>query len=127
MPRSRHVLILVGLLLRLNSVFSASPKRTALIYEDPAFVQRVRASLPPDAPWELVELSNTMGPADLATVEVAIGDVPAALLDVMPRLRLWQGVGYVTPVEYKMCAGGLPFNITAKYPNLSVCRGGSPV
>ena len=60
-------------------------------------------------------------------MEAAIGDVPPALFGAMPKLRLHQGVGYVTPMEYKQCHGGLGFNVTRRYPKLQICRGGSDI
>jgi len=102
---------------------SSEAEHTALIYEAPEFVEQVREHLPRG--WRLIELTNDTTKLALSTVEAAIGDVPAALLDSMPSLKLHQGVGFVTPIEFKQCHGGLAFNVSERYPNLQICRGGS--
>ena len=70
---------------------SSEAEHTALIYEAPEFVEQVREHLPRG--WRLIELTNDTTKLALSTVEAAIGDVPAALLDSMPSLKLHQGVG----------------------------------
>lgn len=102
-------------------LISLSESRIALVYEDSAFVHSLRARLAadPQSNWSLVELSDSV---HLVDVEAVVGDVPAALLDAMPKLKLWQSVGYVTPVEYRRAP-----NITTRYPGVQVCRGGSTI
>jgi phosphoglycerate dehydrogenase-like enzyme len=92
-------------------------KPAALIFEEPEFIAKVQSHLTSD--YELIPLTSNTSAADIARAEAVVGDVPAALLKDMPALKLWQSVGFVTPLEYRKKP-----NIAKEYPNLKICRGG---
>ena len=73
----------------------ATSANVAIVWESDEFIASVRAAL--TTKWDLVLLTHAVDPATLANATAAVGEVPLALVEAMPALRLYQSMGYASP------------------------------
>ena len=107
------------LLLPLLQGRGSADSNVAVVWESEDFIVRIKSAL--NTPWTLVQLSESTPPATLAQAVAAVGEVPLQLLDAMPALRLYQSLGYASPLTDEPTGkpGPLP-------PSVTFCGGGAP-
>jgi phosphoglycerate dehydrogenase-like enzyme len=106
-------------LLLLLQCQSCATSNVALVWESDEFIANVRAAL--TTQWTLVSLSESTPPATIAQATATVGEVPLQLLHAMPALRLYQSLGYASPLvdEPTGKPGPLPAGVT-------FCGGSAP-
>ncbi len=90
-----------------------------VVWESEQFIGQMQSAL--KTTWTLVQLSEATPPATLAQAVAAVGEVPLQLLDSMPALRLYQSLGYASPLVDEPLGRPEPLP-----PSVKFCGGGAP-